>query len=121
MWRDPLPNLQTKNLLPRPQSLSAGAISRSRTLPRSFEGLGSRKAGLDTLEVDADLVVKMRRWILGLAIGNAHSIVRRVFTRTYQPLRYHYAIAVDFDLDTGPVIEGIYPPLALSASDSENM
>jgi len=36
----------------------------------------------------------------------------------------HYVadgLSVEFDLDSGPVIDGIYPPLTLLPSESENM
>lgn len=31
------------------------------------------------------------------------------------------SLSVEFDLDSGPVIDGIYPPLTLLPSESENM
>ncbi|KAH9481785.1 Protein DENND6B [Psilocybe cubensis] len=49
-----------------------------------------------SLDVDSAAVVKMRRWILGIAI-------------------------VEFDLDTGPVVDGVYPPLALLPAEAENI
>lgn len=30
-------------------------------------------------------------------------------------------LAVEFDLDSGPVVDGIYPPLELSAAELQNM
>ena len=30
-------------------------------------------------------------------------------------------MAVDFDLELGPVVQGIYPPMWLDSSESENM
>lgn len=30
-------------------------------------------------------------------------------------------MAVDFDLELGPVVHGVYPPMWLDSSESENM
>jgi hypothetical protein len=46
--------------------------------------------------VEPDILVHIRRWILGVAI-------------------------VDFDVDDGPVITGIYPPLVVFPAEAENM
>jgi hypothetical protein len=55
-----------------------------------------RNSEIDALVVEADVLARIRRWILGVAI-------------------------VDFDVDDGPVITGIYPPLAISPAEAENM
>jgi hypothetical protein len=99
----------------RQPPLSAGPMSRSRTLPRGLDGLGLRNSGLESLEVNMDLLVKMQRWVLGLAIGtNMCSCSWNIWL-----ISLHYV--VDFDLDTGPVTHGIFPPIPLSPSESENM
>lgn len=36
-------------------------------------------------------------------------------------LTLHFAISVDFDLDDGPMITGVYPPIDLLSSEEENM
>ncbi|KAJ7268648.1 hypothetical protein B0H12DRAFT_1095877 [Mycena haematopus] len=55
-----------------------------------------RNADIDALAVEPDVLVRIRRWILGVAI-------------------------VDFDVDDGPVITGIYPPLVISPAEAENI
>jgi hypothetical protein len=70
-------------------------ISRARTLPVDIRSPPS-SSEISKLDVDASQVAKMRRWILGVAI-------------------------VDFDLDSGPVVEGIYPPLSLMPAELQNM
>ncbi|KAF4613826.1 hypothetical protein D9613_007981 [Agrocybe pediades] len=73
--------------------------SRAQTLPRGFQlGKAERaiRKEIKSLTVDTNSVEKMRRWILGIAV-------------------------VEFDLDSGPVVDGIYPPMELSAAESENI
>ncbi|KAJ7086181.1 hypothetical protein B0H15DRAFT_782487 [Mycena belliarum] len=74
-------------------------LNRSNTLPRvpQLETKSRRKnSELDKLAIDPDVLVRIRRWILGVAI-------------------------VDFDVDTGPVITGIYPPLVVFPAEEENI
>ncbi|RDB25779.1 Protein DENND6B [Hypsizygus marmoreus] len=82
-----------------PKFTRPAPLSRSQTLPRVFQ-LESRprrrQAELDQLDVHADVLEKLRRWIIGIAI-------------------------VDFDLDHGPVIDGIYPPSILLPAEAENI
>ncbi|KAF9560706.1 DUF1630-domain-containing protein [Agrocybe pediades] len=73
--------------------------SRAQTLPRGFQlGKAERaiRKEIKSLTVDTNSVEKMWRWILGVAV-------------------------VEFDLDSGPVVDGIYPPMELSAAESENI
>ncbi|KIM35253.1 hypothetical protein M413DRAFT_20781 [Hebeloma cylindrosporum] len=77
-------------------------LARSQTLPRTFQ-IEKRSSlprpirnEIIALEVDPVSVEKMQHWILGIAV-------------------------VEFDLDSGPVIDGIYPPLTLLPSESENI
>ncbi|KAF8199753.1 hypothetical protein K438DRAFT_1966122 [Mycena galopus ATCC 62051] len=67
----------------------------SHTLPPPPKSL-RRNAEIDALVVEPDVLARMRRWILGVAI-------------------------VDFDIDEGPVITGIYPPLVLLPAEAENV
>ncbi|KAF8183395.1 hypothetical protein BJ912DRAFT_1023213 [Pholiota molesta] len=67
-------------------------LSRSSTLPDAHKIREELKA----LSEDPSSIAKMRRWIMGIAV-------------------------VEFDLDSGPVVEGIYPPLDLSPMESQNI
>ncbi|KAJ7650783.1 hypothetical protein FB45DRAFT_888787 [Roridomyces roridus] len=75
-------------------------LSRSQTLSRIHPNLETKcrrkNSELDALVVDPDVLVRIRRWILGVAI-------------------------VDFDVDDGPVITGIYPSLVVFPSEAENI
>ncbi|KAF8626595.1 hypothetical protein AX17_006513 [Amanita inopinata Kibby_2008] len=75
-------------------------LTRSRTLPRvsqvEVKPTRRKKSEVDGLEMDQDVVDKLRRWILGIAV-------------------------VEFDLDHGPVIDGIFPPMLLLPAESENI
>ncbi|KAF9468198.1 hypothetical protein BDZ94DRAFT_849450 [Collybia nuda] len=74
-------------------------LARSRTLPRIHQletKLKARTSELDGLETSPEVLQKMRRWIVGIAI-------------------------VDFDLDDGPVIDGIFPPSILLPAEAENI
>ena len=42
-------------------------------------------------------------------------------TLWFLPILSERWISVDFDVDDGPVIEGIYPPSILLPAESENM
>lgn len=79
--------LKTIETQPPLQELSIG--------PETTKSL-RRNSEIDALVVEADVLARIRRWILGVAI-------------------------VDFDVDDGPVITGIYPPLAISPAEAENM
>ncbi|KAK0204479.1 hypothetical protein DFS33DRAFT_1320461 [Desarmillaria ectypa] len=79
--------------------LRPSAVSRSQTLPRVPQTeVKPRRgpSGIEGLEVADDVLAKIRRWILGIAI-------------------------VDFDIDSGPVVNGIFPPLFLLPEESENI
>ncbi|TFK35563.1 hypothetical protein BDQ12DRAFT_687965 [Crucibulum laeve] len=85
------PSLATRH---RPQQLH-----RSSTLPRSFQlerAPRTMQLELDKLAIDQETVQKMRRWILGIAV-------------------------VEFDIDDGPTIDAIFPPLQLLPAESENI
>jgi len=85
------PDLSDAKVIEKPTS--SRTVSRSKTLPRHPQVQSPTPTGLP---VDLAKLPKMRRWILGLVL-------------------------VDFDLELGPVIHGVYPPLRLSSSESENI
>ncbi|KAF5358764.1 hypothetical protein D9758_008558 [Tetrapyrgos nigripes] len=89
------PDLRVQSLpLHRPQ------LSRSQTLPKiqhfELKPKSSTRIEIEGLSVDGDTVTKIRRWILGIAI-------------------------VDFDVDDGPVVNGVFPPLVLFPREVENI
>ncbi|KAF8630254.1 hypothetical protein AX15_003031 [Amanita polypyramis BW_CC] len=75
-------------------------LTRSMTLPRSPQTktklMWRGSSEIAGMEMDPTAVEKLRRWILGIAI-------------------------VEFDLDHGPVVDGIYPPVSLLPAESENL
>ncbi|KAJ7187904.1 hypothetical protein C8R46DRAFT_1205136 [Mycena filopes] len=82
-----------------PPSPTRPGLSRSFTLPRvSLETTKTRRKDpeFEALVVEPDVLLRIRRWILGVAI-------------------------VDFDVDDGPVVTGIYPPLVVFPAESENI
>jgi hypothetical protein len=102
---DPAPPLVRKTSLDSQSKPSSSpstrprGLTRSNTLPKvsQLETKSRRKnSELDALVVEPDILVHIRRWILGVAI-------------------------VDFDVDDGPVITGIYPPLVVFPAEAENM
>lgn len=70
---------------------------------------------IDKLVVDEELVKKMQRWMLGIAAGGC------ILLLTVHKLWSDHLPSVAFDLEDGPVIDGIYPPLMLSPAERENM
>ncbi len=64
--------------------------------------------------MDVAKAVKMRRWILGLVIGRSGFLAN-------EPRPDFVLGIVDLDLDYGPKITSIYPPLDLSDPEAENM
>ncbi|KAF8333860.1 hypothetical protein F5887DRAFT_991661 [Amanita rubescens] len=72
-------------------------LTRSMTLPKSEAKLTLKKTpAIEGLEMEQEMVEKLRRWILCIAV-------------------------VNFDLDHGPVVDGVFPPLFLLPSESENI
>ncbi|KAG6907162.1 hypothetical protein DXG01_010287 [Tephrocybe rancida] len=82
-----------------PRFARPAPLVRSQTLPRVYQ-LDTRprrkQAELDQLDIAPETVEKIRRWIIGIAI-------------------------VDFDVDDGPVIDGIFPPSILLPAEAENL
>ncbi|KAJ7045855.1 hypothetical protein C8F04DRAFT_1066436 [Mycena alexandri] len=96
---EPRPSLVRKTSLDSQLSTRPRGLSRTLTLPRvSLETtkLRRKNSELDALVVEPDVLIRIRRWILGVAI-------------------------VDFDVDDGPVVTGIYPPLVVFPAESENI
>ncbi|KAJ7747216.1 hypothetical protein B0H16DRAFT_1675642 [Mycena metata] len=96
---EPRPSLVRKNSLDSQLSTRPRGLSRTSTLPRvSLETtkLRRKNSELDALVVEPDVLIRIRRWILGVAI-------------------------VDFDVDDGPVVTGIYPPLVVFPAEAENI
>jgi hypothetical protein len=54
-----------------------------------------------------------------MGLGFRHRLVlRNILELSYTS--YHYTI-VNFDLDVGPVVCGVYPPFYLAPAEKENM
>ncbi|KAJ2934705.1 hypothetical protein H1R20_g2415, partial [Candolleomyces eurysporus] len=70
--------------------------SRSITSNILHERRKAKQASGKQLELDEDIVLKLRRWIIGIAV-------------------------VEFDLDDGPMLAGTYPPIAFSPVEEENI
>ncbi|KAI9000544.1 hypothetical protein BD414DRAFT_471971 [Trametes punicea] len=88
------PTLASK---PLPTELGRRRLSRSKTLPRMPHGAMHRThLSLDGLAMGPDKVERLRRWILSL-------------------------VTVNFDLELGPKITSVYPPLKLSLSEAQNI
>ncbi|KAF9065860.1 hypothetical protein BDP27DRAFT_1228430 [Rhodocollybia butyracea] len=73
-------------------------LTRSATLPKVQPQSKSDRliADLEALEVDSGVLEKIRRWILAIAV-------------------------VNFNIDEGPVVDGVWPPLVLFPKESENI
>lgn len=66
------PSSPTLNKFPRHPSLPRPSLPRSHTLPRLFQfesKFRRRQSELDALEVSKETIEKVRRWIIGIAIG----------------------------------------------------
>ena len=102
-----------------PSDVRPKQLSRSHTVPHGFRNVEKkprkRQVEIDKLVVDEELVKKMQRWMLGIAAGK-YIVLLTVFT-----LWSDHLPSVAFDLEDGPVIDGIYPPLMLSPAERENM
>ncbi|KAI0787907.1 hypothetical protein C8Q74DRAFT_1254742 [Fomes fomentarius] len=90
------PNL-TEKPLPHDPSLFRRRMSRSKTLPRMpHTAMHRTRLSIDGLVMGPERVASLRRWILGL-------------------------VTVNFDLEVGPKITSVYPPLCLSNSEAQNI
>ncbi|KAM5538521.1 hypothetical protein V8D89_007854 [Ganoderma adspersum] len=87
----PLPDVNDNTLTVNPRRL----VSRSKTL-RMPRRMHRTQLSLDGLLMGTEKVAKLRRWILSL-------------------------ITVNFDLEVGPKITSIYPPLRLTHAEAQNI
>ncbi|KAI0087267.1 DUF1630-domain-containing protein [Irpex rosettiformis] len=97
--KTPFKSSSNPNLLNVSPKVSMRRLSRSNTLPRmprlEVEG-GATLDDLSTLSMEPSKVTRLRRWIISLVV-------------------------VDFDIDYGPKVTGIYPPLQFSAQEESNI
>ncbi|KAF8501566.1 hypothetical protein F5888DRAFT_1609074 [Russula emetica] len=92
------PELNSK-IKPALPSLANSSLSRTRTLPlRSPKRTTSIFPTLQGISFEVENIERLRRWVLGLAIGN-----------------------FDFDLEQGPSLICIFPPLPLYPFEAENI
>ncbi|KAI0690632.1 hypothetical protein BC835DRAFT_1521561 [Cytidiella melzeri] len=97
--RTPLKSPSNPNLLDTSPKITTRKLSRSNTLPRltrSDTGLASASDDFSTVSMEAGKVARLRRWMISL-------------------------IVVDFDIDYGPKVTAVYPPLELSATEESNI
>lgn len=92
------------------------SLPRSYSLPRVDQvevKQRKRVVDVDNIVVEPEVIRKLRRWIMGIAVG--------VFCAT-PPLELNSdRSSVEFDLDDGPVVDAVVPPLFLLPSESNNM
>jgi hypothetical protein len=86
------------------------SVVRSNSLPRSPRNTSSHK----TIELDEVKVRQFRQWLLCIAIGWATPLFF-----CHNKLTWSYI--VDFDVDYGPRVDVLVPPVDLTAAESENM
>ncbi|TBU63105.1 hypothetical protein BD310DRAFT_945520 [Dichomitus squalens] len=79
-----------------PSPLARRRMSRSKTLPRIPRAAHRTQLSLDGLSMGTEKIAKLRRWILSL-------------------------VTVNFDLEVGPKITSIYPPLRLTHAEAQNI
>jgi hypothetical protein len=105
------PDLQIQPLLPA----SDVSVSRTRTLPlRPPKRSPTIVPTLQGVTFDVENLERLRRWVLGLAIGNCCSLV--------QPCTLClFLTSVDFDLEQGPSLTCIFPLFPLYPFEAENM
>lgn len=106
------PDLQIKPLLPA----TGVSVSRTRTLPlRSPKRSPTIMPTLQGVTFDVENLNRLRRWVLGLAIGNCCSLLQPCNLCAYS------LISVDFDLEQGPSLTCVFPPFPLYPFEAENM
>lgn len=90
-------------------------ILRSKTvthLPSNVTGYADSVDGSPSFVFAAEKVQRMREWALAFVVGKLH-VARQS--------RSHFLQPVQFDLDLGPVVRAVHPPMYLSPSERENM
>jgi hypothetical protein len=114
--RTPIKSPSSHNLvLPPSPRVTPRKLSRSNTLPK-LSRMESSASGddLGSMSMNPYKVHGMRRWILAIIIGMFQFMTRLKCIDTATHL-------VDFDLDYGPKITGMYPALDLTGPEAENM
>lgn len=66
-----------------------------------------------SLTMDPTAVMRVRRWLLAFAVG-----VYVFFCSCFWPTKVS---PVEFDIDTGPTVDGLYPPLTLHPAEAETL
>lgn len=98
-----------------PPAAADASVSRTRTLPlRSTRRISTGVPTLQGVTFDDENLEHLRRWVLGLAIGNC-SLVQPCTIYAYS------LISVDFDLEQGPSLTCIFPLFPLYPFEAENM
>ncbi|KAF5392310.1 hypothetical protein D9757_001611 [Collybiopsis confluens] len=95
----PLPSPSSPDLSKTSFKWDRPGLTRSATLPKvqhSESRSDTLASELEALQVESGVLEKIRRWILGIAV-------------------------VTFDIDQGPVVDGIFPPLVLFPKELENV
>ena len=93
------------------------SLSRTRTLPlRSPKRGPSFFPTLQGITFEVENLERLRCWVLGLAIGNFFAF----WSSLTRCVLIHF-ISVDFDLEQGPSLSCIFPPLPLYPFEAENM
>lgn len=115
--KTPIKSPSSHNLpLPSSPNVTPRKLSRSNTLPKLSRTESS--ATIDdfgNLTMDSHKVRGLRRWILSVILGTLYLGYARVSISNI------LCNLVDFDLDYGPKITSVYPPLELTDSETENM
>lgn len=128
-WGTPLTPLAPGGIFPRrslsrpgtePSTPTSPMIGRSRTLPRArntsgqVSPSGRTNSALHDLFMEPDKVTATNKWILGLAVGE-------LLLCSVRDIKADDRFTVNFDLELGPVVDSIFPPLWLSSVEAENM
>lgn len=89
-------------------------VSRSKTL-RLPRRMHRTQLSLDGLLMGTEKIAKLRRWILSLVTGEW------VLGVGQPSMTEGVWFAVNFDLEVGPKITSIYPPLRLTHAEAQNV
>lgn len=92
-------------------------VTRSRTLPHLAKSDTAlhRSSELAGFEFERDRALRMSQWVLAFVVGQCH------VTYLNRILHVIQCTTVNFDLDVGPVVCGVHPPLHLAPAEKENM
>lgn len=106
----PLPDVNDNTLTLNPRR----RMSRSKTL-RMPRRMHRTQLSLDGLLMGTEKVAKLRRWILSLITG------KWCLGTNWIGMAEDVWFVVNFDLEVGPKITSIYPPLRLTHAEAQNM